>query len=110
MDDQTRLNRWLEAESGGRDDDADALFGTVFKTAVTSVAAPPAFTARTLAAVGAAMAGADRRARTIRRVGIPVASAAAVALAYLCSGLMMSAFSAIVVKVLDLLIGSIVYV
>jgi len=110
MDDHGRLNRWLDAESAGRDDDADALFGGVMKAAVMPVPAPGEFTARTLAAVAAATARDARRARALRRVGVPLASAAALTLAYLCSGLMMSAFSAIVIKSLDLLIGAVVYV
>jgi hypothetical protein len=110
MDEQTKLNRWLEAEFDGRDDEADALFGPVLKGVVRPAVAPAAFTARTLEAVGTAAARDARRARAIRRFGIPLASAAALVLAYLCSGLMMSAFSTIVVKALDLVIGSVVYV
>jgi len=110
MDEHRSYRRWLEAEAENREEDADALFGSVFKASVTPVAAPSEFTARTVAAVGMAAAREQRRARTLRRVGIPVASAAALVVAYLCSGLMMSAFSMIVAKALDLLIGSVVYV
>jgi hypothetical protein len=110
MDEQRQCHRWLDAELDDREDDADALFGTVFKGAVPPAAASTAFTARTIAAVGEAAARDARRARTTRRVVIPAASAAAVTLAYLCSGLMLSAFSAIVVNAIDLLIGAVVYV
>ena len=111
MDEQRQYQRWLDAELDDREDDADALFGIVFRGAVPS--APPAsaaFTARTMAAVGEAAARDARRARMTRRVVIPAASAAAITLAYLCSGLVLSAFSAIVVNALDLLIGAVVYV
>ena len=96
MDEQRQYQRWLDAELDDREDDADALFGTVFKGAVPPAPASAAFTARTM--------------RTTRRVVIPVASAAAVTLAYLCSGLILSGFSAIVVNALDVLIGAVVYV
>ena len=110
MDEQRQYQRWLDAELDDREDDADALFGTVFKGAAPPAPASTAFTARTMAAVGEAAARDARRARTTRRVVIPAASAAAVTLAYLCSGLMLSAFSAIVVNAIDLLIGAVVYV
>jgi hypothetical protein len=110
MDDHAKVHRWLEAESAGQDDEADALFGGVLKAAVVPAPAPGEFTARTLAAVAAATARDARRARMMRRVGLPLASATALTLGYLCSGLMMSAVSAIVVKSLDLLIGAVVYV
>lgn len=108
--DQKQYQRWLDAELEGRDDDADAAFGTVFRGAVPRPQTPLAFTARTMAAVTEAAARDLRRARTRRRVLLPAASVAALVIAYLCSGLMMSAFSAVVVKSLDLLIASVVYV
>jgi hypothetical protein len=110
MDDQKPYQRWLDAELDDRDDDADALFGTMFKGALPRIQAQPAFTERTMAAVAEAAARDLRRARTRRQVLVPAASVAAVLLAYFCSGLMMSAFSAVVVKSLDLLIGAVVYV
>jgi hypothetical protein len=110
MDQQKPYQRWLDAEIEDRDDDADALFGTVFRGTLPRTQAPAAFTARTMAAVGDAAARDLRRARTRRRVLFPAASVAALVIAYLCSGLMMSAFSAVVVKSLDLLIAAVVYV
>src|SRR5215218_6590692 len=110
MDQHRDYRRWLEAEADDREEDADALFRPVFNAAVTPLAAPSAFATRTMAAVGMAAARDQRRVRTLRRVGIPLASAAALAVAYLCSGLMMSAFSAIFVRTLDVVIGSVVYV
>ena len=110
MDEQRQYQRWLDADLEGREDDADALFGTVFKGAVPAAPAPAAFTARTMAAVGEAAALDARRARTRRRVVVPVASAAALTLAYLSTGLVLSVFSTLVVNALDLLIGAVVYV
>ena len=110
MNEQNQHQRWLDAELEGRDDDADALFETVFKTAVPPVTASAAFATKTMAAVGEAAVLDARRAQMTKRVVIPVASAAAIVLAYLCSGLMMSAFSAIVVNAIDLFIGAVVYV
>ena len=110
MDEQRQYQRWLDAELNDREDDADALFGTVFKGAIPPAPAYAAFTARTMAAVGEAAARDARRARTTRRVVIPAVSAAAVTLLYFSSGLVLSAFSAIVVNALDLLVGAVVYV
>ena len=110
MDEQRQYQRWLDADLNDREDDADALFGTVFKGAMPAVPASTAFTARTMAAVGEAAVRDARRARTTRRVVIPALSAAAVTLLYFSSGLVLSAFSAIVVNALDLLIGAVVYV
>ena len=110
MDEQRQYQRWLDAELNDREDDADALFGTVFKGAMPPTPASTAFTARTMAAVGEAAVRDARRARTTRRVVIPALSAAAVTLLYFSSGLVLSAFSAIVVNALDLLIGAVVYV
>ena len=86
MDEQRQDQRWLDAEQDDKEDDADALFGSVFKGAVNPAPASAAFTARTMAAVGEAAADDARRARITRRVVIPAASAAAVTLAYLCRG------------------------
>ena len=108
--DEKPYRRWLDAELDERDDDADALFGAVFRGELPRVQSPLAFTERTMAAVAEAAAHDLRRARTRRRVLLPAASVAAVVLAYFCAGLMMSAFYAVIVKSLDLLIGAVVYV
>ena len=110
MDEHRDYRRWLEAEADDREDDADALFASVFRGSVPAAPPSPAFTARPMEAVSAAAIRDARRARRIRRVAVPLGSAAAVVLAYLSSGLLMSAVSAIVVRTLDVLIGSVVYV
>ena len=101
--------RWAEAEQAGSEDEADGLFGEVFRS--TPPALPSSqFTARTMAAVAAAAAQDARRARRIRSVAVPVAIAAAVLVVYSTAGLMMSVFSAIVVGALDLLVRGVVKV
>ena len=63
-----------------------------------------------MAAVAEAAARDARRARRIRAIGWPVAIAAAVLIVYTTAGLMMSAFSAIVIGALNLLVSAVVKV
>jgi hypothetical protein len=60
-------------------------------------------------AVAAAAAADVLRARRVRRIVLPLAATAGLALAYLCSGLLLSALSALIVGGIDLLIGAVVY-
>ena len=101
--------RWVEAEQAGEDDTADALFTGVFRAAGAALPSTR-FTASTMAAVAAAAAADARRARRIRSIGWPVAIVAAVLIVYTTAGLMMSAFSAIVVGALSLLVSAVVKV
>ena len=101
--------RWAEAEQGGRDDEADALFGSVFRAAGGELPSSQ-FTANTMAAVAAAAAQDAQRARRIRAFAVPIAIATAVLVVYTTAGLMMTAFSAIVVGALDLLVSAVVKV
>ena len=101
--------RWAEADQAGDDDAADALFIGVFRAAGAD--RPSAqFTANTMAAVAAAAAIDARRARRIRAIGWPVAIVTAVLIVYMTAGLMISAFSAIVVGAVDLLVAAVVKV
>jgi hypothetical protein len=100
--------RWTEAEQAGDEDDADVLFARVFRTAARADVASSRFTAATMAAVAAAAAADARRAHRMRVIGLPVAIAASVLLVYFTAGLMMSAFSTIVVGALDLLVSAVV--
>jgi hypothetical protein len=110
-DQQSRdWRRWVEAEQAGEDDAADALFSGVFR-ASAGVDLPSAqFTATTMAAVAETAARDARRARRIRAIGWPVAIVAAVLIVYTTAGLMMSAFSAIVIGALNLLVTAVVKV
>jgi hypothetical protein len=110
MDDpQSRdWRRWVEAEQAGEEDTADALFTGVFRAAAGADLPSAQFTANTMAAVAAAAASDARRARRLRAIGWPVATVAAVLIVYTTAGLMMSAFSAIVVGALDLLVSAVV--
>ena len=110
MDGQQDHRRWIAAETEGRVDEADALFTAVFRSAAGLAAPSPVFTAQTMAAVAAAAERDARRSRLMRRVGMPAAAVLAIALGYASSGLVLSAFSAVLVGALDLFIGSVVYV
>lgn len=100
--------RWRDAEADGRDDEADALFGTVFRTASDSEPVPPRFAASTMEAVARAAALDARRAYRLRRFGIPAGVVCAVAVVYLIAGHVGALVSAIVVSSLDLLIALVV--
>ena len=100
--------RWTEAEQAGDDDDADVLFARVFRAAPRADVPSSQFTAATMAAVAVAAAADARRARRMRVIGLPLAITATLLLVYFTAGLMMSAFSTIVVGALDLLVGLVV--
>ncbi len=100
--------RWADAEQAGQDDDADLLFAKVFRGAAGGEVPSSGFTAATMVAVAAAAATDARRARRVRAIGVPLAIVAAIVIVYTTAGLMMSAFSAVVVGALDLLVGLVV--
>ena len=109
MNDQQNRDwsRWVEAEQAGQEDDADRYFARVFR--VVPVVLPSSqFSASAMAGIAAAAEADARRARRIRSVGVPVAIAASLALVYFTAGVMMSAFSAIVVGSLDFLVSLVV--
>jgi hypothetical protein len=110
-DQQSRdWRRWVEAEQAGEDDAADAVFAGVFRASAGADLPSAQFTATAMARVAEAAARDARRARRIRAIGWPVAIVAAVLIVYTTAGLMMSAFSAIVIGALDLLVGVVVKV
>jgi hypothetical protein len=102
--------RWAEAEQAGDDDAADALFAGVFRARAGNDLPTSQFTANTMAAVAAAAAHDAQRARRIRAIGWPVAIVSAVLIVYMTAGLIMGAFSAIVVGALNLLVSAVVKV
>ena len=102
--------QWAEAEQAGDDDAADALFTGVFRARGAADLPSSQFTANTMAAVAAAAAQDARRARRIRAIGWPVVIVSALLIVYMTAGLIMSAFSAIVVGALDLLVSAVVKV
>jgi hypothetical protein len=110
MDEQLirSFQRWQDAEDRGLDDQADAAFARVFRSAIRTEAAPAPFTARTMAAVGVAIEREERRVRRMRRIVAPVAAGAAIAMVYFSGGLLVSALSAALVAVLDLIIAAVV--
>jgi hypothetical protein len=98
--------RWHDAEAGGRDDEADAAFASVFQAAVSEPLVSSRLTAVTMQAVAAAVERDARRARRIRAVSIPVAAVCALAVMYFSAGYLAAAFSTGVVWVLDVLIAA----
>jgi hypothetical protein len=100
--------RWREAEQNGVDSEADAAFGRVFRSAVREPAVSAAFAPRTMEAVAAAAARDARRARRTRRLVFPLATIGIAALVYLSAGLIATALSATLVRVLDLLVAAVV--
>lgn len=110
MDEELVRNyhRWRAAEEDGREDDADAAFGHVFREAAGEPVVSLEFAARTLEAVAAAAARDAQRARRTRRIAVPVGVAAGAVVLYFSGGWIVSLLSAAVVGVLDLLVGGVV--
>jgi hypothetical protein len=71
--------RWIRAEDEGRDDDADAAFGTVFR-AVPRASARPGFADRVMLAVAQAEARRARRARVAAFISIAASAVLGVSL------------------------------
>jgi hypothetical protein len=99
--------RWRAADEGGRDDEADAAFRTVF-AAVPTAEPSLTFELRTMEAVVAA-SGRDavRRRRAVAGMVAAAVLLGAVTL-YFTAGLVASGISAVVLGGLDLLVGAIV--
>jgi hypothetical protein len=110
MDDELtrRYRRWREAERDGREEDADAVFGGLFRSVVEPPAVRPGFTTATMAAVAAAADAQRARARRLRRVLVPAGAAACLAGAYFGAGVAGTVLSALLVGALDLLVGVVV--
>lgn len=102
--------RWREAEDGGRDDDADAAFGAIFRSAARDRTVSLGFTARTMEAVAAAAASDARRARRTKRMLVPLGAAGFATVAYFSASFVASAMSTTVVGLLELLVGAVVSV
>jgi hypothetical protein len=101
-------SRWHEAEAGNREGEADAAFTRVFRSVLQEPGVSTGFTARTMAAVAAAAARDARRARRTRKVLAPLAVTTVAAGIYFGAGMIASVLSATVVRLLDLLIGTVV--
>ena len=110
MDEQLirSFQRWRDAEDGDLEDQADAAFADVFKTAIRTEPAPLQFTARTMEAVAVASERDAQRVRRMRRIVTPVAVAALVATVYFSAGLLVSVLSTAAVAALDLIIAAVV--
>ncbi len=110
MDDELirQYHRWRAAEEDGRDDEADAAFGTVFREAMPEEPVSLSFVARTLDAASQAAARDAQRARRTRRVLVPLGVATTVTAVYFSAGFLGSVLSSMVVGLLDLLVGGVV--
>jgi hypothetical protein len=100
--------RWRDADDGGRDDDADWAFKTVFQTVVSAEPLSVDFTRRTMEAIAAASAREARRARHTRAAvfsGSVVGGAAAL---YFGTGWAISFLSTVFVGLVNLIIAVIV--
>jgi hypothetical protein len=105
-DDLTRqYQRWREADDAGRDEDADAACRATFAALGREPAVSSDFTARTLSAVATVMARDARRARRVRRATLAGGVAATVAGVYIGGAWVLSTSSALLVRLLDLLVG-----
>jgi hypothetical protein len=102
------LERWRDAEVRELDDQADAAFADVFRTAVPVENVPLQFTASTMTAVQAAIERDARRARRSRLILAPIAAVVSLITIYLTGGVLVSGLSWLVVAALDLLIGAVV--
>jgi len=102
--------RWQDAETSGHDDDADAAFANVFRSVAEERDVSPRFTAETMETVAAAAARDAVRARRVRTMVVPAIVVAALVAVYFGAGLIVSAFSATVVWLVNLMIGTIVWV
>ncbi len=100
--------RWRALEYEGREDEADAAFGPVFRQAMEDRPVALAFTARTIAAVNAAAELDARRARRTRKVLVPLGAAAAAGLLYVAGGVLASALATCVLWVMNLLVSTVV--
>lgn len=110
MDDQLAraYERWQQAEARGADDAADAAFESVFRTAMSTPAVSPGFTARTVDAIAAAAARDRERTRRMRTIVVPAAIGAGVVALYFSAGLIASGLTTAVVWLLNLVIGAVV--
>jgi hypothetical protein len=101
-------HRWRAVEEQGRDDDADAAFGTMFRDTVREQPVSLDFTARALEAVAAAAERDAQRVQRTRKVLVPVGFAAAAVLLYMSGGVLLSAMASSGVWLVGVLIGSVV--
>lgn len=102
------LLRWRAADEGGRDDEADQAFRTVFQGSVSSPAVSPGFRSRTMAAIAAA---AERDTRRARRARVAIMSGTVMggaAAAYFGAGLAVSTFSMVFRGLVHLAIAAVV--
>jgi hypothetical protein len=99
-----RYRQWRAADEGGRDDDADAAFGTVFDS-VPEQPVSATFAAGTMARIAEISAREARAAKRLRRGVVIGGIAAAAVSAYFGAGLLVSALSAIFGRLFNLFVA-----
>jgi hypothetical protein len=108
-DDLTRsYRRWQSAEAAADDDAADAAFAAVYEASLSPPLPSRELVPRTMAAVAAASAAEERRARRVRSGLLWIGLPAAAVLLYLGAGTMVSLISSAVVACLNLLVSVVV--
>jgi hypothetical protein len=110
MDDELvrNYNRWRAFESEGREDEADAAFGPMFRDAVQPQPVSLEFSSRAMEAVAGAAERDALRAQRTRKVLAPLGAVAAAGILYLSGGFIVSTLTTGVVWLVGLLISSIV--
>lgn len=110
MDDELTpgVRRWLEAEASGADEEADAAFGTIFRSVAEDEPASVAFTTRTMQAISTESArDAVRTART-RRAALAATAVGLAATVYFGAGYAFSAMRTMFMATFNLLVGAVV--
>lgn len=106
-EDLTRhYQRWRDADAAARVDDADGACRAVFTGIAREPAVSSGFVAGTLAAIALATARDRARARRLRRASLVGSVAAAVAVLYVGGAWITSGLSAMLVGLLNLLVGA----
>jgi hypothetical protein len=100
--------RWQALEEDGHEDEADRAFEGLFKSTVQPLAPSRDFTARTMAAVGAAAVRDARHARRVRTGAVVGGVTGSVAAAYFAAGYVLTAVTSVFVGFIDLLVVAVV--
>jgi hypothetical protein len=110
MDDDLNASwrRWLAAEDGQDEDEADAACGTIFQAVSQPGLVSEAFTKQTMQAIAAEAAKDARRAVRARRAAAVVAGIGIVGAAYFGAGIVLPVLTTSMVALFDMLIGAIV--
>lgn len=101
-----RYRRWMSAEAGGADDEADAACRELFEAARQSPAPSAGLVAATMTAIAEQTARDTARARRVRRLGGWAGLASGAAAVYFGGGLAVSAATRLVLGFFELMMGA----